>query len=139
MITIKKVMYDMDGFIYRPDQDELIKKLGMPRAEFIRMMQDGFVQEKMPASFPEVRTLVRWFEDNNYILMDDEESHPVIDVFPVEEYKGRPSDAVMVHMLPYKNFRFKNLEWYDPKTGYAMGVMIGDKAEELKQYFKINE
>ena len=62
-----KVMFNKDGFIFRNEMLDLIKLLGMPKAEFIKMMEAGFYDKEMPTTYKEMKTIVNWFDQRGYV------------------------------------------------------------------------
>ena len=63
----RKPLYNKKGFIFRNEMLDLVKLLGMPKAEFIKMMEEGFHDASMPTTYKEMKTIVNWFDERGYV------------------------------------------------------------------------
>lgn len=129
-----KLLFSKEGFIYRPEQDKLLKELGLDRRQFVRAMEDGFGAENLSISLHEARIIVKWFEKYNYTFEQPD---------AWETYYSESLEEVQ-HKIRYnqeknKTFNFRKIEWFDKESGFGKYEVEDRTKERFSYWFKIND
>lgn len=116
-----KVLYDIDGFIWRDEMQGILKLTGMTEIEFIFAMEHDFEG----VTFHEASKIVQWFQGNQYFID------------PVKNFDYLPADD-FDDMLWWLNEMGVSIIGIDKDAGYVLGMEYVDGIPGQK-FFKLVE
>lgn len=129
-----KLLFNTEGFIYRPEQDKLLKELGLDKRQFINAMEDGFGAENLSISLFEAKTIVKWLERNNYTF-DQPNTWETYYSESLEEAERK----IRYKHEQAKTFKFRKIEWFDKESEFGKYEVEDNVKERLSFWFKIKD
>lgn len=109
-----KFIYGEDGFVFRNDQNDLCKLLGVSKDQLISIMDSGIGQDE-PMEYEEAHTLVGWFKEKGYILLKT----PPEKVVAKNVTQAGEILSERYHFSGNNQFLFKRILGFDESTKYG--------------------
>jgi len=128
-----KFIYGEDGFVFRNDQNELCKLLGINKDQLISIMDSGIGSDE-PMEYEDAHTLVRWFKEKGYILL----KNPPEKVLAENLEKAGEILSERYHFTGSNQFLFKKILGFDESTNYgSFEVEEAKIRERVTFYFQL--
>jgi len=109
-----KFIYGEDGFVFRNDQNDLCKLLGVSKDQLISIMDSGIGQDE-PMEYEDAHTLVGWFKEKGYILLKT----PPEKVVAKNVTQAGEILSERYHFSGSNQFLFKKILGFDESTKYG--------------------
>jgi len=109
-----KFIYGEEGFVFRNDQNELCKLLGINKYQLISIMDSGIGQDEV-MEYEDAHTLVGWFKEKGYTLLNK----PPEKVIAKDVDKAGEILSERYHFSGSNQFLFKRILGFDESTNYG--------------------